>query len=49
MPPDYLREEVVRHIPGARLALLDCGHNLPLEVPLETAAILEAFLGPLVF
>jgi len=48
MPPAYLREEVVRHIPGARLALLDCGHSMPLEAPLETAAILEAFLAPLV-
>src|SRR5260370_27180678 len=48
IPPDYLRQEVVRNIPGARLALLECGHNLPLQMPLETAAILEAFLAPLV-
>jgi len=45
--PDYLRQEVVRHIPGARLALLDCGHNLPQESPLETAAVVEAFLTPM--
>ena len=47
LPPDYLRQEVVERIPGARLALLDCGHELTLEQPLETAAIMEAFFAPL--
>jgi len=47
IPPDYLRQEAVHRIPGARLALLDCGHNAPLEKPLETAALIEAFLAGL--
>jgi non-heme chloroperoxidase len=47
MPPDYLREEIVRRIPAARLALLDCGHEIPLERPHEAAAIIEAFLAGL--
>jgi len=48
LTPDYLRNEVVRKIPGARLALLDCGHEIPFEKPLETAAIVETFIAPLV-
>jgi len=48
MSPDYLRAEVVQKIPGARLALLDCAHEVPMEKPLETAAIIEAFIAPLV-
>jgi non-heme chloroperoxidase len=45
--PDVLRAGIVDQIPGARLALLDCGHEIPLEKPLEHAALIEAFLAGL--
>jgi pimeloyl-ACP methyl ester carboxylesterase len=45
--PAYVRTEVVHRIPGARLALLPCGHNVPLEMPVETAAIIQGFLAGL--
>ena len=45
--PELLREEVVAHVSGARLALVDCGHDIPIEKPQETAALLEAFLAGL--
>lgn len=45
--PGFLHQEVVARIPGARLAVLDCGHEIPLEKPLETAALIEAFLAGL--
>jgi pimeloyl-ACP methyl ester carboxylesterase len=47
MTPDYLRREIVGRISGARMALLDCGHNLPLEMPTAVAAIIEAFVAGL--
>ena len=45
--PDLLRDAIVAQIPGARLALLDCGHEIPLEKPRELAALIEAFLAGL--
>jgi non-heme chloroperoxidase len=47
LPPLLLRKEVVNRIPGARLAMLDCGHEIPLERPLETAGMIAAFLAGL--
>jgi non-heme chloroperoxidase len=47
LPPDYLREQVLGVIGGARLALLDCGHETPIELPQETAGLLEAFVAGL--
>jgi non-heme chloroperoxidase len=44
-PPDALREGVVAALPRARLALLDCGHEIPIEAPRELAAVVEAFLA----
>jgi pimeloyl-ACP methyl ester carboxylesterase len=44
---DFLRQAIVSAIPGARLAMLDCGHEIPLEQPQETAALIEAFLAGL--
>ena len=35
MTPDYIRREILHKVPGARMALLDCGHNLPLELPMD--------------
>jgi pimeloyl-ACP methyl ester carboxylesterase len=43
--PDALRDGVLAALPQARLALLDCGHEIPLEVPRELAAVVEAFLA----
>jgi esterase len=45
LTPDYVREEIVRKIPAARLARLDCGHEIPLEQPRETGALIEAFVA----
>lgn len=44
---DYVREHIVRRIPGARLALLDCGHEIPLEAPREAGTLIEAFVAGL--
>lgn len=44
--PDYLRKEFAV-IPGARIALLNCGHETPMEMPVETAGMIEAFLAGL--
>jgi pimeloyl-ACP methyl ester carboxylesterase len=43
--PDALRAAVVAPLAGARLALIDCGHEIPLEAPAELAALIEAFLA----
>jgi pimeloyl-ACP methyl ester carboxylesterase len=45
--PDYLHREIVCRIPGSRKVLLDCGHNLPLELPTAVAAVIEAFIAGL--
>ena len=45
LPPDYLRQEVVQRIPGARLALVDSGHEIPIELPSHLAALIEAFVA----
>ncbi len=47
LPLDFLRQAIVQPIPGARLAVVDCGHEIPLEKPQETAALFEAFLAGL--
>jgi pimeloyl-ACP methyl ester carboxylesterase len=47
LPPDFLREAIVRTMPAARLAILDCGHEIPLEQPRETAALIQAFVAGL--
>lgn len=44
---DYVREQIVRKIPAARLAPLDCGHEIPLEQPRETGVLIEAFVAGL--
>ena len=46
-PPDALRAAVVAPLAGARLALVDCGHEVPIEAPRELAALIEAFLAGL--
>jgi pimeloyl-ACP methyl ester carboxylesterase len=45
--PELLREAVAGPLPGARLALLDAGHEVGIELPGQLAALVEAFLGGL--
>jgi non-heme chloroperoxidase len=44
---DFLRTTVVSPIPGARMALFDCGHEIPFERAEATAGLLQAFLAGL--
>jgi pimeloyl-ACP methyl ester carboxylesterase len=45
LSPALLRETVVTPISGARLVVLDCGHEIPVEQPHLLAALLEAFIA----
>ena len=45
--PDALRDGVVSHYPGARLVVVNCNHEIPIEKPKELAAVVEAFLAGL--
>jgi non-heme chloroperoxidase len=44
---DLLREAVVAPLAGARLVLVEAGHEIPIERPRETAALIEAFVAGL--
>jgi pimeloyl-ACP methyl ester carboxylesterase len=44
---ELLRATIATAIDGARMAIVDCGHEIPLERPRELAAIVEAFLAGL--
>jgi non-heme chloroperoxidase len=46
-PPDALRAAVIPPLRGARLELIGCGHEVPIEAPRELAALIEAFLAGL--
>lgn len=45
--PELMREAVVAPLPVARLALVDAGHEIPIELPRQLAALIEAFLAGL--
>jgi pimeloyl-ACP methyl ester carboxylesterase len=45
--PEALTEGVVAPVRGARLELLDCGHEIPIERPREVAALIEEFASDL--
>ncbi len=45
--PDLLRQAVVAPLRGARLALLDAGHEIAIELPHQLAPLVEAFLAGL--
>ena len=47
LSPAVLRQAIVGAIPGARLAEVASGHEIPIERPNETAALIEAFLAGL--
>ena len=44
-PPDALRDGVVAPLARARLEILDCGHEIPLEAPTELADLVRQFIG----
>jgi pimeloyl-ACP methyl ester carboxylesterase len=44
-PPDIMRVGVAAEIPGAKLEFVDCGHEIPIEQPLELAALIDAFVA----
>lgn len=45
MTVDLLRNTIASKIRGARMVILDCGHEIPLERPHELATLIEAFLA----
>jgi pimeloyl-ACP methyl ester carboxylesterase len=45
--PDMLKSTILTHIAGARMVALPCGHEIPQEMPEQTAALCEAFLSGL--
>jgi non-heme chloroperoxidase len=45
--PEALTDGVVAPIRGARLELLDCGHEIPIELPRELAALIDGFAADL--
>jgi pimeloyl-ACP methyl ester carboxylesterase len=45
--PEVLRQVILPFLPQARLAVLDCGHEIPVEQPREAAALIAAFLAGL--
>jgi pimeloyl-ACP methyl ester carboxylesterase len=44
---EYIDKRVLPTIPGARAVMLPCGHEIPFEMPNETAWLIEAFLAGL--
>ena len=44
---ELLRTTIASQIRGARMATVDCGHEIPLERPRQLAALIEAFLAGL--
>lgn len=45
LTPDMLKSTVLTQIAGARMVALPCGHEIPQEMPEQTAALVEAFLS----
>lgn len=45
LSPDMLKSTVMTQIAGARMVTLPCGHEIPQEIPEQTAALTEAFLS----
>ncbi|MGY1809288.1 alpha/beta fold hydrolase [Blastococcus sp. SYSU D00669] len=41
--PDALAEAVAAPLPGARLEILDCGHEIPVERPRQLAELIDEF------
>jgi len=47
LTPNLLRDTILAQIPRARMIKLPCGHEMPLEMPEQTATLVEAFLSGL--
>ena len=43
-PPDVLRDGVVAPLARARLEIIDCGHEIPIEAPAELARLITGFI-----
>ena len=43
-PPDALRNGVVAPLARARLEIVDCGHEIPVEAPTELAGLITGFI-----
>ncbi len=41
--PEVLAEAVAAPLPGARLEILDCGHEIPIEQPRQLARLIDDF------
>ena len=44
---EYINKRLLPTTPGARVLLLPCGHEVPFEMPTETAGLVEAYLAGL--
>ena|SRR5262245_55603302 len=44
---EYIDTRLLPTTPGARAVLLPCGHEVPFEMPSETARLVEAYLAGL--
>jgi pimeloyl-ACP methyl ester carboxylesterase len=44
---EYVNKQLLPTAPGARAVLLPCGHEVPFEMPGETASLVEAYLAGL--
>ncbi len=45
LTPDMLKTTIMSQLAGARMVTLPCGHEIPQEMPEQTASLLEAFLS----
>jgi len=45
--PENINQRVLPTTPGARVVFLPCGHEIPFEMPSETAWLIEAYLAGL--
>jgi non-heme chloroperoxidase len=46
-PPGELTKDVATRIPGSRVVTVDSGHEIPIELPEASAALIEAFVAGL--
>ena len=44
---EYINKCLLPNTPGARVVLLPCGHEIPFEMPTETARLVEAYVAGL--
>jgi pimeloyl-ACP methyl ester carboxylesterase len=44
---EYINKRLLPTTPGAGVVLLPCGHEVPFEMPTETAGLVEAYLAGL--